>query len=169
VSQENLDRERRAFAAWNAGDMDAFGDLYDPHVVVRWAEGWPEGLEPIMGRESVLRQWEQQRGSFDADTAEMVKIVDLGDRVVVSLIWHAVGRGPDLNIETTYVATVREGKTILVEYFWNHQEALKAMGLTAEGSGLTEEDAEADEKRLDGLAADVPAVERELREQEDDA
>ena len=129
MSQDNVERERRGFEAWNVGDMGAFGELYDPHVVVRWAEGWPEGLEPIMGREAVMRQWEQQRGAFDADTAELVEIVDLGDRVVVRLIWHAVGRGPDLSIETTYIATVRNGKTILVEYFWDHQEALKAVGL----------------------------------------
>ena len=124
-----MERERQAAEAWNAGDMGRFGDLYDPHVVVRWAEGWPDGLEPIMGREAVMRQWEQQRGAFDADTAELVEIVDLGDRVVVRLIWHAVGRGPDLRIETTYIATVRNGKTILVEYFWDHKEALKALGL----------------------------------------
>ena len=124
-----MENVRRGFEAWNAGDMDGFGELYDPHVVIRWAEGWPEGSEPIMGREAVMRQWRQQREAFDADTVEPIKIVDLGDRVVVRFIWHAVGSGPDLSIETTYIATVREGKTILVEYFWDHAEALKAVGL----------------------------------------
>ena len=129
MSQENVENVRRGFEAWNAGDMDTFGELYDPHVVVRWAEGWPEGSEPIMGREAVMRNWRQQREAFDADTVEPIKIVDLGDRVVVRLIWHAVGSGPDLNIATTYIATVRKGKMILVEYFWDHAEALKAVGL----------------------------------------
>jgi len=129
MSQENVENVRRGFEAWNAGDMDRFGELYDPHVVIRWAEGWPEGSEPIMGREAVMRNWRQQREAFDADTVEPIKIVDLGDRVVVRLIWHAVGSGPDLNIATTYIATVRKGKMILVEYFWDHAEALKAVGL----------------------------------------
>jgi ketosteroid isomerase-like protein len=129
VSQENVENVRRGFEAWNAGDMDGFGELYDPHVVIRWAEGWPEGSEPIMGREAVMRQWRQQREAFDADTVELVEIVDLGDRVVVRMIWHAAGSGPDLNIETTYIATMRKGKTILVEYFWDHEEALRAVGL----------------------------------------
>jgi ketosteroid isomerase-like protein len=131
MSQENVEITRATFEAWNAGDMDSLRESYDPHVVVRWAEGWPEGSEPIMGREAVMRQWEQQRGSFDADTLELIEIVDLSDRLVVRHNWHAVGSGPDLNIESTYVATIRNGKTILVEYFWDHADALKAVGLEA--------------------------------------
>jgi ketosteroid isomerase-like protein len=129
MSQENVEIVRRSFEAWNAGDMGPVGESYDPHVVVRWAEGWPEGLEPIMGREALMRQWEQQRETFDGDTLELIEIVDLGDRVVVRFIWHAVGSGPHLSIEATSVSTVRGGKTILLEYFWDHEDALKAVGV----------------------------------------
>ena len=129
MSQENVEKVRAGFEAWNAGDMGAFGEQYDPHVVLRWAEGWPEGLEPIMGREAVMREWEQQREPFDTDTLELIEIVDLDDRIVARFIWHAVGSGPDVNIEVTSVATVRKGKTILVEFFWDHEQALKAVGL----------------------------------------
>jgi len=137
MSQENVEVVRATFEAWNAGDMGAFGDSYDPHVVVRYADGWPEGSEPIMGREAVMRQWEQQREAFDADTLELIEIIDLGDRVVTRFIWRAAGSGPDLEIEVTSVATVRKGKTILVEFFWNHADALAAVG-------LSEQDAHAD-------------------------
>ena len=137
MSQENVELTRAFFEAWNAGDMNAVRESYDPHVVVRYVEGWPEGLEPVMGREAVMRQWEQQREAFDADTAEPVEIIDLGDRVVVRFIWSAVGSGPDLSMEVTSVSTVRKGKSILVEYFWDHAEALEAVG-------LSEQDAHAD-------------------------
>jgi ketosteroid isomerase-like protein len=50
------------FAAWNAGDMDAVRELYDPEVVMRAAEGWPEP-GPFVGREAVMRQHEQQRAA----------------------------------------------------------------------------------------------------------
>ena len=130
MSQENVEVVRAGIEAWNAGDMGAFGESYDPHVVVRYADGWPEGSEPIMGREAVMRQWEQQREAFDADTVELIEIIDLGDRVVVGFIWRAVGSGPDLNIEVTSVSTVRKGKTILVGYFWDHAEALETLGLS---------------------------------------
>jgi len=130
MSQENVEVVRAGIEAWNAGDMGAFGESYDPHVVVRYADGWPEGSEPIMGREAVMRQWEQQRDAFDADTVELIEIIDLGDRVVLRQIWRAVGRGPDLNIEVTSVITLRKGKTILVEFFWDHAEALETLGLS---------------------------------------
>ena len=128
MSQENVEIVRASFNAWNAGDMDAFGESYDPHIVVRYADGWPEGSEPIMGREAVMRQWEQQREPFDRDTLEEIEVIDLGDRVVMRFIWRAVGSGPDLNIEVTSVSTMRKGKTILVEFFWDHAEALEAIG-----------------------------------------
>ena len=137
MSQENVENSRAFFEAWNAGDMGAVAESYDPHVVVRYADGWPEGSEPIMGREAVMRQWEQQREPFDADTLELIKLIDLGDRVVTRFIWRAEGSGPDLKIEVTSVTTVRKGKTILVEFFWDHAEALEAVG-------LSEQDAHAD-------------------------
>ena len=130
MSQENVELTRAFFEAWNAGDMNAVRESYDPHVVVRYAEGWPEGSEPITGREAVMRGWEQQREAFDADTLELIEIVDLGDRVVARSIWRAVGSGPDLNIEVTSVTTVRKGKTTLVEFFWDHAEALETLGLS---------------------------------------
>ena len=132
--RENVEIVRAAIEAWNAGDMDAFGESYDPHVVVRYADGWPEGSEPIMGREAVMRQWEQQREAFDADTLELIEIIDLGDRVVTRFIWRAEGSGPDLKIEVTSVTTVRKGKTILVEFFWDHAEALEALGLSEQNA-----------------------------------
>jgi ketosteroid isomerase-like protein len=130
MSQENVENTRAFFEAWNAGDMGAVGESYDSNIVVRYADGWPEGSEPIMGREAVMRQWEQQREPFDGDTLEEIEIIDLGDRVVTRFNWRAVGSGPDLKIEVTSVATVRKGKTILVEFFWDHADALEALGLS---------------------------------------
>ena len=83
-----------------------------------------------MGREAVMRQWEQQREPFDADTIELIEIIDLGDRVATRFIWRAVGSGPDLNIEVTSVSTFRKRKTILVEFFWDHAEALETLELS---------------------------------------
>jgi ketosteroid isomerase-like protein len=42
MSQENVEIVRAHFAAWNEGDMDAVRELYDPDVVVRTVEDWPE-------------------------------------------------------------------------------------------------------------------------------
>jgi ketosteroid isomerase-like protein len=129
MSQENAEVVRAAFEAWNAGDMDALRELHDPDAIMRNPEGWPEP-GPFVGREAVMRQFEQLRETWDADALEpLSNFIDVGDRVVVRYIWRAVGRGPEASLELTYVATVRKRRVVYVEFFWNHQEALKAVGL----------------------------------------
>ena len=67
MSQENVEIVRAGFERWNAGDMDAFRELLDPDMILRNPEGWPEP-GPFVGREAVIRQWKQQRETWDADT-----------------------------------------------------------------------------------------------------
>ena len=129
MSQENVEVVRAAFAAWNARDMDAFRDTYDPDVIVRAPEGWPEP-GPFVGREAVMRQWEQQRETFDADALEPITdFLHAADRVVVRFIWRGTGHGPESKIELTGIYTVRKGRLVAIEHFWDHTKALEAVGL----------------------------------------
>jgi ketosteroid isomerase-like protein len=137
MSQENVELVRSVFAAWNAGDLEAIRELYDPYIVVRYEQDWPEGSEPTLGRDAVIQQWQRQRETFDADTLEPIgEFIDAGDRVIVRQAWRAVGRhGPDLKLEVTTVTTLRKGKTILLEFFWDHEQALEAVGLSQRDAG----------------------------------
>jgi hypothetical protein len=63
MSQENVEVVRRAFAAWNAGDMDAFRELHDPDVILQTVQEWPEP-GPHVGREAVMRFIEQLRDTW---------------------------------------------------------------------------------------------------------
>jgi ketosteroid isomerase-like protein len=129
MSQENLKLVRSMFAAFNAGDMDAFGDGYDPDVIWRLADGWPEP-GPYVGRDAVMRYIDQLRDTWDADTLEPIgEFIDAADRVVVRFAWRAVGHGPESNIEFTGVFTIRKGKVTVTEYFWDHAEVLDMLGL----------------------------------------
>jgi ketosteroid isomerase-like protein len=130
MSVENVRVVKSIFAAWNAGDTDALRDLYDPDVIVRAPEGWPEP-GPFVGREAVMRQWEQQREIWDAEDLEQISdFVAAGDRVAVRFIWHAAGQGPEAGFEMTGINTVRKGRVVLQEFFWDHAEALEALGLS---------------------------------------
>jgi ketosteroid isomerase-like protein len=62
MSQENVEVVRRGFEAWSRGDMDALRELYDPGMIWRSPEGWPEP-GPYAGREAVMRQVEQLRAT----------------------------------------------------------------------------------------------------------
>jgi ketosteroid isomerase-like protein len=130
VSQENVEIVRRGFEVWNAGDMEALRDPYDPGIIWRGAEGWPEP-GPYAGREAVMRQMEQLRETWDADSFELLSdFIDIGDRVAVRFIWHGAGHGPESNIELTGIYTVRKGRCVAIEFFWDHAEALDILGLS---------------------------------------
>ena len=129
MSQENVEVFRAAIEAWNTGDMDAFRELCDPDIIVRAAPGWPEP-GPFVGREAVMRQWYRVRETWDADAVEPISdFIEAADRVLVRQIWRGVGHGPESRMELTNVITVRNGKIVYQEFFWDHAEALKAVGL----------------------------------------
>jgi ketosteroid isomerase-like protein len=136
MSQENVEIVKAFFEAWNAGDMDAVRELYHPDAILRMAEAWPEP-GPYFGREAVMREFEQLRETWDADTTEEISVIDVGDRVAVRFIWRGSGRGPEANVELTAIHTVRKGSILAAEYFLDYAEALEAMG-------LSEQDAHAD-------------------------
>ena len=143
MSQENVEVVRAGYEAWNAGDMDAFRDLYDPNVIVRPVPDWPEP-GPWVGREAVMRQWEQMRDAWSGDVVEPISnFIDAADRVVVRFIWRGAGQGPEADLELTGVWTVHKGKIVYQEFFWDHAEALETLG-------LSEQDAHSDASSYTG-------------------
>jgi ketosteroid isomerase-like protein len=129
MSQENVEIVRSLFDAWNAGDMDAIRQACDPAIIVRSPEGWPEP-GPYFGRDAVMREIAQLRETFHSDWQELTSDpVQVGDRVAVRTVWHGVGSGPELRQESTPVLTVRNSRVFQIEFFADHAEALKAVGL----------------------------------------
>jgi hypothetical protein len=55
----------------------------------------------------------------------------------VRWIWRTAGYGPEANLEVTNIHTLRKGKILDIEYFWDHAEALEALA-------VSEQDAHAD-------------------------
>ena len=129
MSQENVEIVRASFDAWNAGDMDAYRDLYDAHAVLRTPEGWPEP-GPYFGREAVIRELGHMRSAWATNSAEVIgDFIDVADRVAVRSILHGVGQGPKADLELTTLFTVRKGKILALEVFWHHAEVLHFLGL----------------------------------------
>jgi len=130
MSQENVEIVRASVEAWNAGDMDAFRELYDPDAIMRMAADWPEP-GPYFGREAIMREYEQLRQTWDGrDTAEPIgDFIDAGDRVAVRFIWRGGGQGPEAELELTVIWTVRTGRILAAHYFRDYAEALETLGL----------------------------------------
>lgn len=129
MSQENVEVLRAYFAAWNAGNMDAVRESFTPDVVAVAPDGWPEP-GPFVGRDVLMRQWAQMRETFDADQITPIgDFMEVGDTLAARFIWRGVGHGPDANLEATCLYTVRGERITRMEFFWDHADALKAVGL----------------------------------------
>ena len=126
MSEENAKLMQAWREAWNAGDMDAVRQFYDPDVVVRPNEDWPE-RGPFFGREAVMQWLEQLRDTWDTLVIETISRIDAGDRIIERHISRGTGQGPAYGAEFT---TVRKGKVLYLEFFWDHAEALEAVGLS---------------------------------------
>jgi ketosteroid isomerase-like protein len=125
---------RASFEAWNAGDMDAYRELYDPDALVRMPEGWPEP-GPYFGREAAMRYFKEFRETWDSDSAEQIgEFIDAADRVVVRFVLRGAVRGPEANLDLTTVFTVRKGKILSLEVFRDHAEVLETLGLSKPGA-----------------------------------
>ena len=130
MSEENVETMRASIDALNAGDMDAVRELLDPAVVIaRDLEGWPEP-GPVAGREAVMRSWQGILNTFPTATLELISVTDVGDRVVARQVAHGRGEGPEVTAEYTVISTIRNGRTLIIEYFWDHAEALASLGLS---------------------------------------
>jgi ketosteroid isomerase-like protein len=132
MSKENVEVVRALVEVWKHGavDTDAMRELYDLDVIVRTVEDWPEP-GPYVGREAVMRFHEQLRDTWDVNTVVQVSdFIDAGDRVAVRYIWSGAGHGPDLDMELTLVFALREGRITHQQFFWDHADALEALGAT---------------------------------------
>jgi ketosteroid isomerase-like protein len=137
MSQENVEVVRAFFEAWNARDIDGVRELLHAELIMRTVEGWPEP-GPYVGRDAVMRFFEQLRDTWDVDTVEPIgDLIHAADRVAVRYTWRGVGHGPESIMEFTSVWTVRQGRIFGIELFRDHADALEAVG-------LSEQDAHAD-------------------------
>jgi uncharacterized protein len=131
MSRENVELVRRGYEAYNAGDLKTLYGQWDPDIVMYHLEGWPEP-GPSVGRDAVLAELEQLREAWqEGDSLEYVgDLIEAGNHVLARDVWHGSGSGPDAVMEFTTVYTFRKGKILTVQRYWDHAEALEAVGLS---------------------------------------
>jgi hypothetical protein len=128
MSQENVDVVRRANDAFRRGDWATMEATADPYVVVRADPSWPE--QYIYGRDAVMAWYRSGRESLGPD-ARIEEIVDLGDRALVRSCWTVHGQHSGLggDLRWSEIITYRQGRSVFIEMFLEHAQALKAVGL----------------------------------------
>jgi ketosteroid isomerase-like protein len=128
VSQENVEIVRRNNDAFRRGDLDTVAAYLDPDVLIRTDPRWPE--QRLYGRAAVMAWYRSAQEAMGPDVC-IEEIIDLGDRVLIRLCWSIRGQHSDAQGEMRYseLNTYREGRLILSEFFLEHEQALKAVGL----------------------------------------
>jgi ketosteroid isomerase-like protein len=140
LSQENVEIARRAFEAWNRGDVDAW--LESAHPEIEWSSEIARRLEGAdtvyRGPQGMRRFWEEWHSVWDL-TIEISEYRDLGDTVVALGYLRGRGRASGIDIEQP-VAYVGEFEQRLVRRLRAYLDPAQAL----EAVGLPEQDAHAD-------------------------
>ena len=129
MSEENVEAVRKTVEYWNRGDLEAFLDIVDEDQVIRTAEGWPERV--VNGKDAVRSFYEAIAKTVGRE-GMIEDLIDAGDRIVLRIRQRYSGEqsGVEGDLEFSQVLTFRKGKIVMAEYFWDHQEALEAVGLS---------------------------------------
>ena len=132
MSDTNVDLLLAGVDAYNAGDLDALMELWTPDIeVFPDASVFPEA-DPLRGRDEYRSWLEEINSAWISARQDTIEAFALGgERVVHRGEWG--GKGAASGIETvssiTSIWTIRDGQITRVEYFFDHDQALKAVGL----------------------------------------
>jgi ketosteroid isomerase-like protein len=132
MSEENVELVRSSIEAYIAGDGDAYFDFFAEDVeVCPDVSRFPEA-KPFRGREEFRRfNADIDQGWEGGGKAVIREVFPVGDRVVARADWGGKGwaSGIDLRSSLTGIYTVRDGKIVKIEFFFDHAKALEAVGL----------------------------------------
>ena len=125
---------KRSYAAFRRGDIEGWLETLDSDIEWQAAREDPDaalhrGHDGVLG---YLGQWTE---AYDGLQVEPREFIDGGDRI---LVWvHITGRGRasglDLDMQQAQIATVRGGKIVRTDEYFDRAEALASMGIESGG------------------------------------
>ena len=131
MSQENVEIVRAGMEAWNARDMDALRETYAEDVVT-WPPDGLAGGGPIHGPRhghrpvgAHARVVGRRRGGDARELHRRRGPSRREDDLARQRPWPRARAA-----EATGIFTIRNGKIRVAEFFWDHAEALEALGLS---------------------------------------
>jgi ketosteroid isomerase-like protein len=130
MSEENLEMLRRANAALNAHDIDAWLSFADPEIEYVDHSEMGESTSGLEALRRLVEGWLEALPGLRMDVEEYV---DAADRVVVRELWTGTGTTSGLDYRQLFfsIYTLRAGKCVRVESgFPDWATALAAAGVT---------------------------------------
>jgi ketosteroid isomerase-like protein len=144
MSQENVEIVRQLYAALDVsvpGSVGAvsvprepFGRLIDPEIEWNGPREFPDLAEPHYGYEGITQYLRKIAEVLDDYRMVPERFIDAGDdRVLVFSREGGRGKGSGAEVETHLTAhlwTLRDGKAIRMQSYWERADALEAVGLS---------------------------------------
>ena len=132
MSQENVEIARRAFDAYNRGDIDAAVADIAPDCEFRPTGTVPGVQGAYRGPEGYRRFIAWLSDEFEDVQVSLNDLTDAGDRVLVSLTLQGRGRqsGAPTSWHLWHVWAIQDAKLVRGQAFVDEAEALKAAGLS---------------------------------------
>ncbi len=129
MSQENVELVRQAMEALLRRDRDAWFAIHDEDFEIVAVRDWPE--TGVRGREAAWDFNMRIRDSFEWTPREVERVDAGADKVLAHLRYDARGveSGAEVELDQWFVATVREGKILRLQWFTDGVEAREAAGL----------------------------------------
>jgi ketosteroid isomerase-like protein len=131
LAQENEDRLRRGYEAFNEGGAAAILRWLAPEITVHDRESGPD-RETHHGLIGVMQLFESMMEAFDQFSLEPLEFIDAGDEMVVVLKQTARGRGSGVVLETevAHVWAIGQGAPAGLRIYRDKERALAAVGKT---------------------------------------
>ena len=132
MSQENVEIARRAYEAFNRGDLQAMVADLAPNFEYATTGTIPGMTGVYRGVEGILGFLEWIWSEFERPSMEVHELVDAGDQVMAAVTLR--GRGKQSGVETSWdvwhVWTLEHGKVVHGQAFTSRADALEAAGLS---------------------------------------
>jgi ketosteroid isomerase-like protein len=137
MSQENVEVVRRAVGAFRDGRLDEALAIFDPNVEWQTATDEPDAYRPYRGLAGIaelVETWRDIWAEGFERSVQLEELIDAGPHVIVPMRPRLRGRssGVEVDVPETYVLTFRGEKVAEVREYRTKEEALEAVGLSAQ-------------------------------------
>jgi uncharacterized protein len=133
VFEEDVERLRRGYAAFNEGGLEAILDWLAPEIEVSDRQSVPDRMTHV-GLVGIVKLFESNLEVFDQMNFEPEEFIDVGEQILVVLRQRVRGRGSGVEVEgpVAHLWTMRDGTPVNLKIFGDKKKALEAL----EGGGV---------------------------------
>lgn len=130
MSRENVELVQSAYDAYFRGDVQGLLELVAPDVVVEQPPEQPD-VSTYEGHDGLLKAMADWTGAWEDFRIEVLRMIDAGAHVLVTVRQGGRGHGSGIEIEDeyTFIHTIEDGKVVRWRMFRSEREALEAVGL----------------------------------------